>query len=231
MENTFKNASAVCTLFLFCFFSPRHFGHIWWYILVAETFWSFVSVVLKLTVTVFFSLYFQTFWPKRLYFFRSFQNQFGLWPKKNRSVQHTICRHSLPVFWSWKLSKNICFLCSKVQIKGVARIKENIQYMTSKNISINSMKLKFTCKPRLDRSNVVLRHSVCTQKQLICYTYIKPRTNPFFKFATEKLVQQSSINKMLLRNHTFWLASQAVTKFRFLKNVCHQLSHTSPLQV
>jgi len=38
--------------------------------------------VLKLAVTVFFSLYFQTFWRKWLNFIRSFQKHFGLWPKK-----------------------------------------------------------------------------------------------------------------------------------------------------
>jgi len=44
------------------FFSLKHFGHL---------------------SQVFFSLYFQTFWPKWFNFFRSFQKRFGLWPKKN----------------------------------------------------------------------------------------------------------------------------------------------------
>ena len=39
-------------------------------------------VVLKLTVAVFISLYFQTFWLKWLNFFWSFQNRFGISPKK-----------------------------------------------------------------------------------------------------------------------------------------------------
>jgi len=43
-----------------------------------------LTVVLKLAIKVFFSLYFETFWPKWLCFFRPFQKRFGLWPKKNR---------------------------------------------------------------------------------------------------------------------------------------------------
>jgi len=69
-----------------CFFAETfrsflltHFGH--WNISVIC-----LTVVLKLTITVFFSLYFQTFWPKWLNFFRSFQKRFGLWPKNHRSV-------------------------------------------------------------------------------------------------------------------------------------------------
>ena len=54
----------------------RHFCH--WNISVIC-----LTVVLNLAITVFFSLYFQTFWPKWLNFFRSFQKRFGLWPKKN----------------------------------------------------------------------------------------------------------------------------------------------------
>ena len=45
----------------------RHFGH--WNISVIC-----LTVVSKLAKKVFFSLYFQTFWPKWLNFFRSFQN-------------------------------------------------------------------------------------------------------------------------------------------------------------
>ena len=64
-----------------------------------ETFRSFVcgdiwviclTVVLKLAVAVFISLYFQTFSPKWRNFFRSFQKNFRLWPKK------TAC--SKPIF-------------------------------------------------------------------------------------------------------------------------------------
>jgi len=57
----------------------------------AETFWSLNHFgylshsYIKLTATVFFSLYFQTFWPKWLNFFQSLQKHFGLWPKKNGS--------------------------------------------------------------------------------------------------------------------------------------------------
>jgi len=57
-------------------FLLRHFGH--WNISVIC-----LTVVLKLTITVFFSLYFETFWPKWLNFFRSFQKRSGLWPKNN----------------------------------------------------------------------------------------------------------------------------------------------------
>ena len=41
-------------------------------VIFAEKFWSFVSVVLKLAITVFFNLNFQTFWPKWLK--KSFQS-------------------------------------------------------------------------------------------------------------------------------------------------------------
>ena len=43
------------------------------------------TVVLKFAVTMFIGLYCQTFWLKELNFFRSFQNHFGLCPKKTRS--------------------------------------------------------------------------------------------------------------------------------------------------
>jgi len=49
-----------------------------------ETFWSFVSVLSKLAITVFISLYFQTFWLNWLNFFQSFQKHFSPWLKKNR---------------------------------------------------------------------------------------------------------------------------------------------------
>ena len=63
-------------------------------VIFAETFWSLthfghcLRVVLKCAATVLFSLYFQTFWPKNN-FFRSFQEHFGLWPKKNPDVDTT----------------------------------------------------------------------------------------------------------------------------------------------
>jgi len=43
-----------------------------------------LTVVLKLAMTVLFILYFQTFRPKWLNFFRSFQKRFGLGPKNDR---------------------------------------------------------------------------------------------------------------------------------------------------
>jgi len=42
------------------------------------------AVVRKLTITVLFSLYCQTLWPKWLNFFRSLQNRFGPWPRKKQ---------------------------------------------------------------------------------------------------------------------------------------------------
>jgi len=56
-------------------FLLRHFGH--WNISV-----TCLTVVLKLAITVFFSLYFQKFGPKWFNFFRPFQKCFSLWPKK-----------------------------------------------------------------------------------------------------------------------------------------------------
>jgi len=59
---------------------------------VAEKFWSLRNlgicppVALKLAVTAFISLYFQTFWPKWHNFFRSFQTHFGLWPNKKTEI-------------------------------------------------------------------------------------------------------------------------------------------------
>ena len=43
----------------------------------------YVTIISKLTVTVFVSLYFQRFWPKWHNFFLSFQKHFDPWPKKN----------------------------------------------------------------------------------------------------------------------------------------------------
>jgi len=63
----------------------------------AETFWPLKHVghlshscIKTRHITVLVSLYFQTFWPKWFNFFRSFQNHFGLWPKKNSFVQNTV---------------------------------------------------------------------------------------------------------------------------------------------
>jgi len=60
-----------CLLTPGLFFSLRHFGH--WNISVIC-----LRVILKLTVTVIFSPYLQTFWPKWLKFFQLFQKHFGL---------------------------------------------------------------------------------------------------------------------------------------------------------
>ena len=57
-----------------------------------------LAVVLEFTVTVFISQYFQTFWPKWLNFFRSFQKHFGLWPKNDRKKNQTRCS-VLPLTW------------------------------------------------------------------------------------------------------------------------------------
>jgi len=81
------------TLFFFAetfrSFLLMHFGH--WNISVIC-----FTVVLKLAITVYFSLHFRTFWPKWLNFFRSFQNRFGLWPKKPR--------HTTPFCWNFQNS-------------------------------------------------------------------------------------------------------------------------------
>ena len=62
-------------------FLLRHCGH--WDISVIS-----LTVVLNLTITVFISLYFPTFWPNWLQFFRSFWKHVCLWPKK---IQPPIC--------------------------------------------------------------------------------------------------------------------------------------------
>jgi len=61
----------------FCDFLMWQFGH-WNVSVICPT------VVLKLAITAFFSLYFQTFWPKWLNFFQSFQNHFHLSLKKTQ---------------------------------------------------------------------------------------------------------------------------------------------------
>ena len=69
------------------FSSLKHFGHFFYWDISVIC----VTVVSKLAVKVFISLYFQTFWPKWLDFFRSFQKRFGPWPKKrNQAPAHTI---------------------------------------------------------------------------------------------------------------------------------------------
>jgi len=63
------------------FFSLRDFGqlfltHLWhWHISVIC-----LIFVIKLALTVFIGLNFQTFWPKSQKFFRLFQNDFDFWP-------------------------------------------------------------------------------------------------------------------------------------------------------
>jgi len=68
------------------FVSLRHFGY--WNVSVIC-----LTVVLKLTVTVFFSLYFQTIWPKWFNVFQSFQTHFGLWLKKKTGW--VLCERSI----------------------------------------------------------------------------------------------------------------------------------------
>jgi len=74
-----KTKGGVCwSLFFFAetfrSFLLRHFGH--WNISVIC-----FTVLLKLAISV-FSLYFQTFSPKWLNFFRSLEKRYSLWPKK-----------------------------------------------------------------------------------------------------------------------------------------------------
>jgi len=65
-------------------FLQRHFGH--WNVSVI-----FLTVVSKIAVTVFISLYFQSFWPKWLIFFRSFQKRFGVWSPIDRKKSTYTC--------------------------------------------------------------------------------------------------------------------------------------------
>ena len=65
------------------FFLLRHFGH--WTISV-----SCLTAALILAVTVFFRLYFQTFWLKWLNVFWLFQNHFSQWPQMTEKKQPTV---------------------------------------------------------------------------------------------------------------------------------------------
>ena len=60
-------------------------------IVITEVFQLFVSVVSKLTVAVFISLYFKIFWPKWLNFFQSFQKHFDLYWKNSAYDTNTYC--------------------------------------------------------------------------------------------------------------------------------------------
>jgi len=64
------------------FFSLRHFGHC-----LLSHFGHLSHSCTKLAITVLISLHFQTFWPKWLNFFLSFQKRFGLWPKNPKFRQ------------------------------------------------------------------------------------------------------------------------------------------------
>jgi len=95
------------------FLSLRHFGHF-----LRDISVICLTVVWKLTVTVFISLYFQRFWPKWLSFFSVIQKHSGLWPKKNRfNIEinaalcsllygYQLCRHETVSLESCCLSKN-----------------------------------------------------------------------------------------------------------------------------
>ena len=52
---------------------------------------------------MFFSLYFQTFWPKRLNFFGHLKKTFGLWQEKNRSASGAVssARQSMHTSGAW----------------------------------------------------------------------------------------------------------------------------------
>ena len=61
-----------------------------------------LTAVLKLARIVFFSLYFQTFWPKWLNLFPSFQKRFGPWPKKKTqlcTIGWPQCTIGWPLVW------------------------------------------------------------------------------------------------------------------------------------
>jgi len=92
----------LCMCFLVCIPIPACF-------LFAEIFRSIscwdisvicLTVVLRLTITVFISLYFQAFRPKWLNFFRSSQKHFGLWPKKQVPDQRGDLLTPLVKMWS-----------------------------------------------------------------------------------------------------------------------------------
>ena len=74
-----------------------------------------LRVVLKLTATMFITLYFQTFWPKLLNFFQSFQKHFGLWPKKTGRINVTgISRFGEPAGHSGLCALHRCAFCREV---------------------------------------------------------------------------------------------------------------------
>jgi len=73
----------------------RHFGH-------RDILVICLTVVLKLAVAVLISLYFQTFRPKWLNFFRSFQKHFGQSPNQVPTPQS--------VRWCWQLQLPECQL-------------------------------------------------------------------------------------------------------------------------
>jgi len=60
-----------CAVCITCFFSLKHFGHL------------FHGCIKARRIKVFLSMYFQTFWPEWLNFFRSFRKRFGPWPKNS----------------------------------------------------------------------------------------------------------------------------------------------------
>ena len=71
-----------------------------------------LTVVLKLAIAVFISLYFQTFWPNWLNFVRPFQNIFGLWRKNTQVLRHSLLqseksRHQTTLLMQFIL-KNAC---------------------------------------------------------------------------------------------------------------------------
>ena len=92
-------------VFATCFFC--------WNILVIETFQSFVSVYLKLTTTVFISLYFQTFWPKTLKFFGHFEN-ISVYDQKNSLQQNFSMKLALymcKMYFEVNFSLGVSFYC------------------------------------------------------------------------------------------------------------------------
>ena len=55
-----------------------------------------LTVTLKLAIAVFISLYFQSFWPKWPNFFRPFQKNYCLWPKKPARALFAVVWEALP---------------------------------------------------------------------------------------------------------------------------------------
>jgi len=78
------------------FFLLRHFSHFCWDILVIC-----LTVVSKLAITMFISLYFQTFWPKWLNFFSHFKNILVSMIEKKQKKSSSKCVDFIKTICEW----------------------------------------------------------------------------------------------------------------------------------